>query len=297
MDLSPLQRLLPQTATRAIAAVTPERVHIRPHPGLRGAISHYTVYAPKPVTSSSRTPETISIVPDASGCIVCLVTERSLETRFWGPSSRVVTVANNPQALSLYLMVEFLPCGANRLLDISMSSLHNAVLPLETVDACLARSIAGDFEIFCAGGFSAGLGAFLGALDRLFLQRLERTEDSAVSRHVVGMLTRAAGALPVAELSGRVGYSPRHLNRVMAETLGMNVKLLGRILRVNAACRWMEAAPVVLTDLAHRLGYHDQSHFIHDFAGVCGISPGLYVRRMSDFYNEDLKLGVTVPER
>lgn len=44
-----------------------------------------------------------------------------------------------------------------------------------------------------------------------------------------------------------------------------------------------------LTYLAQESGFYDQAHFIRDFKEVCGITPGGYRNKMSDFYNEPLK--------
>ncbi|MFQ8761961.1 MAG: helix-turn-helix domain-containing protein [Intestinimonas sp.] len=59
--------------------------------------------------------------------------------------------------------------------------------------------------------------------------------------------------------------------------------------RVNAAIRALQAGPPSLTRLAQELGYFDQSHFIHEFKSVCGVSPGRYLAHMSGFYKEPLK--------
>ena len=69
----------------------------------------------------------------------------------------------------------------------------------------------------------------------------------------------------------------------------MGCKAYFQVLRVNAAIRALQAGPPSLTRLAQELGYFDQSHFIHEFKSVCGVSPGRYLAHMSGFYNEPLK--------
>lgn len=96
------------------------------------------------------------------------------------------------------------------------------------------------------------------------------------------------------DLAAESGYSARHLNRLLQEDVGLNLKLLSRIFRINRACLLLPLRDD-LTALAQELGYHDQAHFIHDFQGVCGVSPGKYKRGMSDFYNEEIKAGTMVP--
>ena len=64
-----------------------------------------------------------------------------------------------------------------------------------------------------------------------------------------------------------------------------------RLQRINRALSVLEnpADSFFLIALAQSLGYYDQSHFIHDFKSVCGITPTGYLQNMSDFYKETYK--------
>lgn len=270
---------------------TPERIYIAPHPALRGCISHYTVCTPHGGASA------LTIVPDASGSIVCRLAAGPLgpraETVFWGPSSQAVVVESNPQKCPLYIMVEFLPCGAHRLLGLPMNALHNVMMPLHALHAGLHRTLAEQLEQLAAHVHH--LTAVCASLDAAFLRLLAAGKDSRLARHVVDEVRRTNGTVRVAELARQLRCSPRQLSRILSERVGMPAKSLARIVRINAACRRMGAAPVSLTELAHSLQYHDQAHFIHDFSAVCGVTPGEYLRHLSHFYNEELKLGGILP--
>lgn len=278
---------------REVAAVTAERTYVLPHPALREAISHYTLFRPE---RRSRT-ECLNIVPDASGCIACAVTGERLDLWFWGPTSEVATVSSGPGGPRLYVFVEFLPCGANRLVGHPMGEWHNAVAPLGDVDADLSRDVGEGFARFCGDGRRPDFQAFFLCLDNVFLARLGRGAESLLARHVLSSLSASRGLARVRELSRETGYSERHLNRIVHEKIGLGTKLLARIIRVNSACRAMERAEISLTALAHGLDYHDQAHFIRDFKAVCGVSPGRYLESVSDFYNEELKMGGILPSR
>ena len=297
MDIFALQRPQLRINSHEVVTITSERAYILPHPGLRDVISHYTVYFPLKHTSFSHQPDLLHIVPDASGCIVFCLSKRHLEICLWGPFSQVTTVVSNPQGISLFVMVEFLPCGAGRLLNRPLSSLHNEIMPLEEVDPRLAKRLADLLNTFCEKGLGNEIGSLLVKLDQIFLRLLERTENSALACTIINAVRRADGTLRVAEISVQTRYSQRHLNRMMSEKLGMSIKLLSRIMRVNAVCRHMAASSGSLTEIAYKYGYHDQSHFIHDFSEICGITPSLYHQRMSDFYYEELKLGAILPSK
>ena len=91
-------------------------------------------------------------------------------------------------------------------------------------------------------------------------------------------------------LAAETGYSSRHLTRLFRERCGLSPKRLQRIVRINTAAMLMQrSAGLSLTRLAQELDYFDQAHFIHDFRAVCGVTPGAYQARLSDFYNEPLK--------
>lgn len=272
--------------------ITPERAYIAPHEALCGCISHYTVYAPQ-----GRPPEALTIVPDASGSLVCRLGQSvpHVETWFWGPSSRAVQVENTPEKYPLYIMVEFLPCGANRLLGIPMSELHNAIIPLCMLNAPLHKALVEAMETLAANVCTVA--AVCASLDAVLLRLLACREDSSLARYVASEMRRTNGTLRTAALARQLGRSSRHIERVMAEHLGMPAKSLARIIRINAACRCLDSPSVSLTELAHSLHYHDQSHFIHDFVGICGVTPGAYRARRSHFYNEELKFGPMIPEK
>lgn len=285
------------SAHRDVTAVTPERVYFLPHPALRKIVSHYTVYTPNPAARAGRKPERLHLVPDASGCIVCPLTEIPSAPILWGPMSRVAAVEKNAAQIPLYVFAEFLPAGAHRLLGLPMHSLENARLPLADVDPELAAAVARDFDRTHREGRRPDSASFLDALDRLFLARAGRTEHSHLADFILASVSAERGAVRVGELAARTGYSERHLARVTAERLGLGIKSLSRIVKINNACAMMATGGLSLTALAHGLGYHDQSHFIRDFRETCGIAPGAYLDGMSDFYNEGLKMTGTMPEK
>ena len=297
MELEPASRgiFLEAHPNREIAAITAERVYVLPHPALRRTISHYTVFSPAGGTAG--TPETLHIVPDASGCIVCEVTRRRITPLLWGPMSRVASVSHNPSRPTLIIFAEFLPCGANRLLRIPLHRLENITVPLEDVEPQLALEIADSASHWFHGRRMPHHHSFIDDLDRLFLSRLSAAGDSLLACHVVAAVTKNRGSLRLGELARQTGYSERHINRVMLEALGLGVKSLSRIVRINCACRDLLVSRQTLTAVAHNLEYHDQAHFIRDFKSICGVTPGQYQNDMSDFYNEELKMAGTMPSK
>lgn len=282
-----------QISHHTVAAIASERAYILPHPLLRSRISHYTLYVPKQAIR----PTQITVIPDASCCIVCNFNQEVLKTTFWGPSSKAVVVQNNASAFSFYIMVEFLPGGAHDVLNIPMNLLHNTREALEVIAPDLARLITDSFEHYIQNKSPAQIDGFLVSLDALFLHRLGEIQKPRLPHYLLSQMQRYHGALRIGDLARQTGYSERHLNRILSAHLGINAKRMSRIVRINAACNAMTISANSLTELSHHLHYHDQSHFTHDFLAVCGVTPGDYLQNMSDFYNEELKFGVTIPSK
>ena len=281
------QRFLADISHTVVGA-TSHHVYVLPHPALRRHVAHYTVSFP----GAADIPDTVCIVPDASGCIVCSCDGETVESVFWGPSSRAVTVDNDVNDVPVRVFVEFRPGGAYGMLTVMpLGELRDVFGLLDDIDPALSRAIECELE---RTGYD--IAAFLGWLDCVFLKRLASVDDSRLVRHLLHSVATGRGMLPVRTLSEMTSLSERHLGRVCALRLGMNLKSFSRIMRINEACARLRVNGYSLTDSAHDLGYHDQSHFIHDFRSICGISPGEYRRRMSDFYNEELKLHGSMPE-
>jgi AraC-like DNA-binding protein len=73
------------------------------------------------------------------------------------------------------------------------------------------------------------------------------------------------------------GTSPRSLQRLCRTYIGASPKWLIRLYRIKeAAARIEEGNVESWVDLALRLGYADQAHFINDFRGLVGRSPARY---------------------
>lgn len=293
MDIKTLQTDLCHEHT--LAAVTAERLYVLPHKALQGVISHYTLFCSQNHHKQETDNASISIIPDASGCLVfSFDASRHARAVFWGPTSHVVTVHNGSRIAPLMIFVEFLPGGAASLLPMSMDQWRDSILPLDDAYPHLHTRLREAFALY--GSDRPQWSRLLHEMNRIFLQQLHERPHERLVRHVLSSINASQGRLRVHDLSQETGYSVRHLNRVASEITGLNLKRLNRIIRVNAVCRTFAAqSDMPLTQLAHMFDYYDQAHFIHDFTAICGVTPGCYAKAVSEFYNEDLKLGGISP--
>ncbi|MFC7878921.1 helix-turn-helix domain-containing protein [Isoptericola sp. NPDC057391] len=113
-----------------------------------------------------------------------------------------------------------------------------------------------------------------------------RTPRSAVALDRVARVLGAvvAGELGpdagVADLAALVGTTPRSLQRLFADWVGVSPKWVLQRHRVHLAADLLAADPAMpLADLAAAVGYYDQAHLGVDFARALGTTPAVYARR------------------
>ena len=251
---------------------TATHIYLLPHPVLRGMVAHYTLCLTSP--EGAEHGDLLTLVPDASGCLVFELSPGGLTGQLFGPSTRLTTVQNDLGLCPFRFFVECPPGGLYGLTGLPLWELADRVFPLSDTAPELERAVSDAFRA------AESLPAFVRAVDSLLLAR-PRFENPA------GPMLRALSA---GESPAGLGWSPRHLSRLLRQGAGMDAKSFLRVTRVNQAVRRLSAGPVPLTFLAQELGYYDQSHFIHDFSSVMGLSPGAYAAHMADFYKEPLKL-------
>jgi AraC-like DNA-binding protein len=103
-------------------------------------------------------------------------------------------------------------------------------------------------------------------------------------RQVYEIVDRIAGdptILSVEHAAQILRVSRRSLQRLCRTYVGANPKWLIRLYRIKEAAARIEQGKVDnWADLAARLGYADQAHFVNDFRRLVGQSPGRYAAAM-----------------
>lgn len=276
--MKPETGLIYRDRARNLAARTPTHLYLWPAPPLRPYIAHYTLCLGEGSALPQAFPP-LTILPDASGCLVFTLSGEGLDGLLYGPSSRAVRVDNDLGVCPLRFFVEFRPGGLSAFIRTPLWELTDLVLPLDGAERGLDRLVQVCWRS------EPDLDGFTAAVDRGLCARL--VGSGAFSGLLARFLAERPGPSALAE---ETGYSARHLSRLFRERCGLSPKGLQRVQRVNAAARLMQRpGSLSLTGLAQELGYFDQAHFIHDFQAVCGVTPGAYRAGLSDFYNEPLK--------
>ncbi|QVL32475.1 AraC family transcriptional regulator [Telmatocola sphagniphila] len=107
----------------------------------------------------------------------------------------------------------------------------------------------------------------------------EPDPEIALVRDLAEQIARDSSITHVEQVARLARLNPRMLQRMFSQYVGVSPKWVIKRYRLHEAAEQL-AAPgeIRLGQLAARLGYFDQAHFIRDFKSVVGKAPGEYVR-------------------
>lgn len=111
------------------------------------------------------------------------------------------------------------------------------------------------------------------------LTTLARRHDAEVHpdvTHAYRRLLATGGRLPVRDLAGEVGWSPRHLTDRFRRETGLGLKEAARVVRFDRARRALTPG-TPLAGLAADAGYYDQAHLTREFRALAGCSPSRWL--------------------
>lgn len=175
-----------------------------------------------------------------------------------------------------------------------VSELTDAVVPADLV---FGRSVLELRErMLAAGAPAAGAPArILALVEAYLLQRAggDLNPDAAADciEYAVAGIVRRPDLLNLKRLSDQIGYSQKHFIDLFKRQVGVPPKRYLRIMRFQQAIKEIESGLAVpgrdipWSRIAAESGYYDQAHFIHDFKGFSGFTPGEYLERKSATLN------------
>jgi len=89
----------------------------------------------------------------------------------------------------------------------------------------------------------------------------------------------------VEELSELCSYSPRHLQRIFRDQIGISPKKFLKIYRVKKVVDTMERGTFAnLTQLAYQYHFSDQAHFNREFKEIMGATPKKFLRKVDQSF-------------
>nr|WP_131045447.1 AraC family transcriptional regulator [Clostridioides difficile] len=253
-------------------------VYLLPCMQLKNWISNFTISFPNQTIIS----DNYTIIPHGSVTLVFFYDATGLHSLLFGPTTKPKTVGNIANRCDVILIIEFQPAGFFPLIGIQQSELIDKVVPFSIINTSL------DLEIKKIFNESLSIDKLILKLEELFISTI-KIEYSYEFILAIQLIIQNSGNISSQEISKKVFYSSRHLNRLFNQYLGLSMKSFSRLVRINKSIKLLNNNKTSLMSICNELGFYDIPHFIKDFKIVCGITPQKYRANMSDFYSEIAK--------
>ncbi len=191
--------------------------------------------------------------------------------------------------------VHFTPLGANALLGVCGSGLHDGAVAL---DDLLRQGLAAEARVWADEVMHArSFAERFEATDRFLLLRLRcavRPVDLVAS--AVTRLLRSDRRLDrVSMLASELSCSERTLRRHFHRELGVSVKTFARITRFQRTHSFLQGTPRAhWSEAVVRFGYVDQAHLIREYREFAGTTPPRFSAR-ERFLDAALADGAVAP--
>jgi transcriptional regulator GlxA family with amidase domain len=113
--------------------------------------------------------------------------------------------------------------------------------------------------------------------------RVEAPDPEHRIDRMISMVRAVDGRIAMAALAEAVQLSPRHLERLCLNTVGLGPKGFARVTRLQAVVRRLIAQPQAkLADCAAEFGFTDQTHMTREFSTLGHLTPAAYLRKIRD---------------
>lgn len=107
----------------------------------------------------------------------------------------------------------------------------------------------------------------------------EPSLDYLLASELVSWSLQNSAVVRVEQVAQRAGLSVRGVQRLFREYIGVPPKWVLMRCRLQDAAAALDTDPAAdLAEVASRLGWYDQSHFVRDFRRFLGVTPGRYAR-------------------
>jgi AraC-like DNA-binding protein len=184
-----------------------------------------------------------------------------------------------PSGKSGVFGIKFHPTGIWKLFGINMSQLTNQTANLSEISKSAADQLPdylrkaqhNEHRIFIIEEF---------LLNR---QRMEIRESEIDP--VVAAIHKTKGQISIQEIAQTHHLSPRKMERLFKQQVGVSAKLYSRIVRFAHIYKLIQQPELSKAEATYLSGYFDQAHFNKEFKEFAGESPETYFHQNHAFSN------------
>ncbi len=160
--------------------------------------------------------------------------------------------------------VSFKLLAIEYLLDVKAASLLNSAQPLPTGFWGIEKGDLDNFENFCE------------KISKKMISLIKPGIDSRKQK-LFELIYSSNGSMPVKELSDKVFWSSRQINRYFNEHFGLSLKTYCNILRFKTSLHYIKEGK-----LFPELDFADQAHFIKEVKKFSGVVPKELFKNQND---------------
>ena len=179
--------------------------------------------------------------------------------------------SNNEIAL---IIVVFQPNGIHQLLGISANEFQDSIISIDDIfgseGLILQENLAEKHNNHTRLEF----------LNDFFRNLIcqNKSSNQLIINSSLDFIMVKKGVFSLEQLVKHSGYTERHLERKFKESIGLNPKKFGNIIRLHHFLKLLKDKPnhTNLTSICYDAGFSDQSHLIKEFRKHTGISPKEY---------------------
>jgi AraC-like DNA-binding protein len=114
-------------------------------------------------------------------------------------------------------------------------------------------------------------------LENFLMKRLILNKDFERVEHAVKLIENTKGQIKTRSVAQEVFLGIKQFERVFFQNVGLKPKQFISIVKFQSVIQMKkEKNKINMYQLAFDNGYYDQSHFIHDFKNLTGLSPGIF---------------------
>lgn len=123
-------------------------------------------------------------------------------------------------------------------------------------------------------------------VEKFLLNRFESTSHhQAVANLAASKITTMTQTSSLKLIAAELGYSHKQFIHLFKKYIGLSPKQYQKIVRFNQALKQVYRHNSDCLQIDYGNGYYDQAHFINEFKGFTGFSPGNYLTHRGEFLN------------
>lgn len=250
------------------------------HVLFENGISHFFSFSNK-----NREDKILPLMADGCSNIIFEYRGGGVRTHFVGSlaARRSFSVKKDAE----YFGIRLAPGSHFSIPEIASKDTVGKILILDELD--FARNLCGLMER--EKTFDSRVNVFLDEYSLLCGKNEKSEKQAHLFRQIVDIIVSRKGLVKVSELERLSGYTSRYINKIFENELGFSAKQMCGIVKFQFLLGDISMGKAEsLTRISSEYNFYDQSHFIHEFKGLAGMTPSQYAKTVEQRkYSENVR--------